>query len=338
MHPRAKKALKVVGLSIGALVALVAIAVAVATAQRAPGLEYPDAVGPALPALPSDAALIEEGRYLVHVTAHCSQCHSSADRENPAAIATAPLHGGLEFVMGPLGTRYAHNLTPHATGIAQRSDAELARTIRTGVLPDGELSLLMRFSGASVSDHDLMAILAYLRLTAPVENEVPPGEWSAAGRVILAYLMPTVEPRAVEGPEHVPPSPEPSVARGEYLANHVMMCGACHTALDPMTLQAVGEPFAGSLADPSHGSDADMEFVAPNLTPHATGITGLWDEEQFVARFRAGRMYTSSIMPWDNFAGATDTDLRSVYRFLKTVPPVETNLGPSYRPRGSWAN
>lgn len=48
----------------------------------------------------------------------------------------------------------------------------------------------------------------------------------------------------------------------------------------------MGPKAGGSAPDPSHGDDTDMEFVAPNLTAHATGITGELDEEAFLARFR----------------------------------------------------
>lgn len=38
-----------------------------------------------------------------------------------------------------------------------------------------------------------------------------------------------------------------------------------------------------------------------------------------------------SPMPWNAFARMTDDDLRAVYRYLRTVPPVEQEMGPALR-------
>ena len=39
-------------------------------------------------------------------------------------------------------------------------------------------------------------------------------------------------------------------------------------------------------------------------------------------------------MPWENFAEMTDADLRSLFRYLKSLPPVAHDTGPSHRPAG----
>jgi hypothetical protein len=48
---------------------------------------------------------------------------------------------------------------------------------------------------------------------------------------------------------------------------------------------------------------------------------------------RAGRVYASSIMPWENLSRASDADLRSIYRYLRTLPPVQNDVGATYRKR-----
>jgi len=289
----------------------------------------------------TEAAVIERGRYLVEGPAHCSQCHSGEanrpiDRDRPDLINQLPLAGGLSFEVGPLGTRYARNLTPDVdTGIGGYTDAELTRAIRNAVLPDGELSFFMKVASSELSDEDLTAVISYLRSLEPVRSPVPPGEWSVLGKVLLTYVFPPLEPRSVQGPVHVPPSDEPSVARGAYLTDHVMLCTSCHTAMDMMTFAPVGPKGGGGLPEPSNGlHDKDMEYVAPNLTSHPTGATGRMDEDTFVARMTAGRVYLSSIMPWENFAQTTESDLRSVYRYLRSLPPVDADVGPSYRKIG----
>ncbi len=39
-------------------------------------------------------------------------------------------------------------------------------------------------------------------------------------------------------------------------------------------------------------------------------------------------------MPWENFAEMTDDDVRSIYRYLRTLPPTNHAGGPTRRPSG----
>jgi len=47
-----------------------------------------------------------------------------------------------------------------------------------------------------------------------------------------------------------------------------------------------------------------------------------------VARFRQGRVIPGSPMPWQSFSKLNEDDLRSIYRYLKTVPAVKRDNGP----------
>jgi hypothetical protein len=67
------------------------------------------------------------------------------------------------------------NITPDLeTGIGRWSDAEIAAAIRDGRRPDGTLigppMPIELYRG--LSDHDLVAIVAYLRAALPVQHEV----------------------------------------------------------------------------------------------------------------------------------------------------------------------
>jgi mono/diheme cytochrome c family protein len=326
---------RTVAIVAGVLALGVAGLVGYAGATAGARLAFADTPMPALSAS-TDPDVIARGKYLVHGPAHCAQCHSTSDRKHPEQTLSTPLQGGLEFAMGPLGKRYGRNLTSDKeTGIGGYSDASIARTLRTGVTPDGEISFFMRYSASSLSDDDVVAVLSYLRSLPPVVNPVPRGEWSIFGKTLLTYAFPPILPRDASTPQHVAAADEPSVDRGQYLAESVMLCTMCHTRFDMATFASTGPKAGGSDPDPSHGDDSDMEFVAPNLTSHPTGITGRLDEEAFVGRMRAGRAHASSIMPWEAFTLTTESDLRSVYRYLRSLPPVDNDVGPTYRPKGS---
>ena len=85
-------------------------------------------------------------------------------------------------------------------------------------------------------------------------------------------------------------------------------------------------------ADPTN---AGFEFVYPNLTPDPeTGHIIAWDEDTFVQRFRGGRVHAGSTMPWESYQRMTDADIRSLHRFLKSLPPTRSPIGATYRPSG----
>lgn len=206
--------------------------------------------------------------------------------------------------------------------------------MRAGVLHDGNMSILMRFAAAQPSDEDLDAIISYLRTLPPVKHAVPKGGLALFGKAILPMFA--IAPRVEPAPAGVQPAAEPTLERGAYLADHVALCTSCHTPVDMKTFQPIGPKGSGGSIDESHGPDSDMEFQPPNLTSDRAGYTGRASEETFLQRMRAGRGITSSIMPWESFKVMTDDDLKSIYRYLKSLPPVRNDLGPSYRKKGSW--
>ena len=335
--PAPRRLLHRLGQALGALIvllALVAVALAWRGGRRMAGLDTPS---PDLVAS-SDTAVIARGRALVYGAAHCAQCHGAYDRMHPEGNTDGvALSGGMTFPMGPLGTAVAANLTSDAaTGLGARSDAELARAIATGVTHDGRLSILMRVSGANLSREDLVAVISFLRTVPPVRQAHANGPLPWMGHAIMGALA--LAPDTAPLPAHVAPSDTPTVARGEYLARHVALCVTCHSRYDARTFAPVEPLAAGSAPEPSHGNDADMEFVAPNLTRDpTTGLTGRLDEEAFVARMRRGRVHASSLMPWENLARVPEPDLRAIYRYLRTLPPVVRDVGPTYRRQGSHA-
>jgi mono/diheme cytochrome c family protein len=325
-----KKAFKIVAIVAGVVV-LGVMALAIFAASRAEAkITFSDAPAPQVVAS-QDPAIIARGRYLVNAAAHCSQCHGDYPRDKPAQnVDGVALSGGLEFRMGPLATTWAANLTP--AGIGALTDAQLARVIATGVQHDGKLSLLMRYAAAKLSRDDLIAVISYLRSLPPVARAVPRGYLKPLGKVAVSFLH--VAPDLEALPSHAPEAAEPSLERGAYLAEHVARCVACHTTFDRSTFEPSGPKAGGGAAEPSHGSDTDKEFAPPNLTSSPTGRTGMLAEDAFLARMKAGRVFASSIMPWENFGRMTDADLRSIYRYLKSLPPVDHDNGPSYRDIG----
>ncbi len=326
--------LVLVALLVVGVIALVAYVELTATDR----LQFPDAPGPAITAS-TDPAVIERGRLLVHGVAHCAACHGDYDADHPSALRDdVPLSGGAE-IRPPFGLFRPSNITPDVeTGIGAWSDLELARVIRTGVRRDGELSIFMKLAVGDTSDEDLAAIVSYLRSVPPVQHEIAPSEPNFMALALVTFV--DLPPEDAEGLPHVPEGTEPSIERGSYLANGPGQCVGCHTppsaddmfAPDRSRLGAGGEVMEG------HGQDDQAEFAPPNLTAdETTGATGRLTEDGWITRFREIRRTRSgSPMPWENFQRLSDGDLRSIYRYLHSLPPIHRDTGPPVRAPGSF--
>ena len=274
----------------------------------------------------SDPAVIERGRYIVRDVAPCAACHGDpAQRAAYAKGADVPLIGGFVFDIPP-GKFYPRNLTPDtATGLGNVPDRAIARALRYGVGHDGR-ALLPFMEMQGLSDDDLQAVVSYLRTQPPVRNPVPAHQYTLLGKVVKATAL--AKP---VGPAATPLVRAPrgaSVETGRYLVESVALCWACHTQRSQATGALTGPRFGGSTGF-TESDDPRRSWSPPNITSDAeTGRLGRLTEDQFVARFRQGRVIPGSPMPWQAFSRLAEDDLRSIYRYLKTVPPVKNDVGP----------
>jgi mono/diheme cytochrome c family protein len=291
--------------------------------------DFSDVPMPAITAS-RDSATIARGEYLVRTVAHCSECHALAS--DPAAGIDGPLSGGYVFDIPMFGRFVAANLTSDsATGIGALSDGQVARAIRAGVDRRGRLAAFMAFSVGEMSDEDLTAVVSYLRTQPAVSKVVGTEEWGLAAKVLAG----TIKPRLTPPPAHVPAGGV-SVERGRYLVMGPAACSTCHSPVNPLTFAPDGPPLSGNTQAEPDPLAPGFEFVIPNLTPDsATGHIVTWSEEQFVARFKQGPVYPGSKMPWHAFRRLTEDDTRSVYRYLRTLPPVHHVVGPTHRKVGT---
>ena len=305
-----KKLKKIFKLSFIVLLLIIAgVSAIVASRQH---LTY-DAAYPEINAS-TDTAIIARGKHLVYSSAHCIECHHKGNVDSIIALGQeVTLSGGVSFVL-PVGTIYSKNITPDKeTGIGKFTDGEIARALRYGVHPDGSAVYdFMPFH--NTSDEDLTAIISYLRAQKPVRNVVPSNQLNMIGNVVKAFLVKPVGPT---GPVRKIIQKDTSAAYGKYLALSVAECIGCHTKRN-IAGEFTGKPFAG-------GNDIDG-IISPNLTPDSSGRIFLWDKKLFIARFRLGKLNPKSPMPWNCFKRMTDDELTAVYNYLKTLPPVKSDM------------
>lgn len=316
-----RRALRIIGIIV--LVILVAIGGLLAYVKTAlPNVaEAPDIEIKATP------DMIARGRYLANHVMLCVDCHSTRDWNQFAG----PLVPGTEGQGGEVfdqkfgfpGKYIAKNITPY--GLKNWTDGEIFRAITTGVSRDGTpLFPIMPHPNFGKADStDILAVIAYLRTFAPIENNVEASKSDFPMNFIINTIPkdPAFTTR---------PSPEDKLAYGAYMLN-AALCGECHTKFEKGEM--VGEPLAGGREFPLPDGSV---LRSANLTPHATGL-GSWTEEMFVQKFKmyADSSYKSrtpaevgyqTIMPWTMYAQMTEEDLSAIYAYLKTVPAVENKV------------
>ncbi|MCB9051025.1 MAG: c-type cytochrome [Lewinellaceae bacterium] len=162
--------------------------------------------------------------------------------------------------------------------------------------------------------------------------------------------------------ENTTPTQEELAKRGEYLVT-IMGCNDCHSPkrmgekgpeiIPELMLSGypASQPFPA--VDASHLEEGWAMFspdltaavgpwgvsFAANITSHETGI-GNWTEEQFRKALTEGKSKglegTRPLlppMPWFNFTKIKDEDLKAIFAYLKSTPPVE-NAVPNPIPPG----
>jgi len=87
------------------------------------------------------------------------------------------------------------------------------------------------------------------------------------------------------------------------------------------------------------GAVALLLLVAANLTPDTNSGLGIWTEEMFVKTMRTGKHMGAGRdilppMPWQSLNALNDEDLKAIYAFLRTVPPVSNRVPAPLPPSG----
>jgi len=179
-----------------------------------------------------------------------------------------------------------------------------------------------------------------------------------AGLLLLAFVFLTTgyEGQAMAKTKARADRLSKRIPRGEYLVN----TGGCHDCHTPwimkadgpgpdMTRMLSGHPESMVMPDPPKlegpwvwiGAGTNTAFAGPwgisyskNLTPNPTGL-GSWTDKDFINAIRGGKSHGNGRpimppMPWKVYRNFTDEDLRSIFAYLQTIPPIK-NSPPSYQ-------
>jgi mono/diheme cytochrome c family protein len=151
--------------------------------------------------------------------------------------------------------------------------------------------------------------------------------------VLVAGISLTIGWRPFFGPSSRPlterrfeRTPE-RVARGQYLAENLLNCFACHSDREWTKHDApvvAGTHGAGS---PAFGLlDLPGDVRPPNISPDPETGAGNWTDDQLARAIREGIGIDGRalfpFMPYENFRSLSDEDLASVIVYLRSMPPV----------------
>lgn len=149
------------------------------------------------------------------------------------------------------------------------------------------------------------------------------------------------------------PAPADLVGGGRYLVT-ILACNDCHTPFkmgkngpEPdMTRMLSGHPEGMKLAPPPKleggwlmvGAATNTAWAGPwgvsytaNITPDQNTGIGIWTEDMFIKGMRSGKhMGTSRTilppMPWPWYAKMRDEELKAIFAYLKSIPPIRNHV------------
>jgi mono/diheme cytochrome c family protein len=257
--------------------------------------------------------LVKRGDYLVNGIMTCGNCHSPKGPQGD--IPGKEFSGGLSWDEPPFKVT-APNITPDKdTGIGKWSDADIKKVLRTGEMPNGVHVAMVMPTGFYhiMTEHDLNAVVAYLRTLKPISNKVADP----------IYKMPQVE--------HVLPGASrpfsesmmsDKVKKGFYLAT-IAHCMECHTPMDKGVRQWDTRLGAGGFDFPGPWGVS----TSRNITSSKTKGLGAWSDDEIKRAITKGIAKDGSRlkppMGFHYYASVTDDDLDAVVAYLRTVPAKE---------------
>lgn len=308
-----------------ALLVVVGLAVflfATETGKRLIGRGEPQPLAPM-----THEARLERGRYLVENVLDCFACHADVDWKGSGQPEESTKGGGGRVYDDSFPFPiYAPNISPDPeTGAGTWTDEQFRRALRDGIGHDGrKLLLFMPFEFfRHLTDEDLDAVIAYIRSIPPVKKKMPPIELPEEVRQAVGELSHVLPPRPQKG--------SPQAEHGAYLTT-VAGCSFCHSSFHPGSGYNPAMVLAGGT--PLHGPWGQV--ASANITPDASGIAH-YDEAMFLRTIREGAVNgvrpLNHIMPWRRLRNMEDADLKAIFAYLRTLPPIQHRVDNTEPPR-----
>jgi mono/diheme cytochrome c family protein len=266
--------------------------------------------------------LVTEGQYLFAIAGGCA-CHT---------VPKETYHTGGRAFPTPLGKVFSTNITQDKeTGLGEWSDQQIHDAMRTGIRRDGSRLLpVMPYEAYSgIAQQDLKALISYMRTLKPVKKSTSELKtWLPLVRQVAAPLYAKVFAHFSNSPAQ---APRAGVERGRYLANHVSICGDCHTPRNSIGILNRSLYLAGASA-----KNGPLGEEVPNITPDKETGIGDWKREDI-----AELLITGTKPDFDNVQGLMyeviqgtphgykdmkREDALAIADYLKSIPPIKNKI------------
>ncbi len=180
---------------------------------------------------------------------------------------------------------------------------------------------------------------------------------TVAGCVLIGLFSLFLAPAVSFAAQHKATSgKEAMIKRGQYLVT-LAGCNDCHT---PKKMTPNGPAPDGARLLSGHPADEKLPAIPPNIfgpdkwgaitnnnltawvgpwgTSYASNLSpdpetgdGAWNEELFIRILRTGKFMGSGRdilppMPWQEFAKITDSDLKAIFAYIKSLKPVRNQV------------
>lgn len=234
--------------------------------------------------VPTDSNSIMKGEHIA-TTRGCKDCHGGN-------------YAGNILQNNWQGTIVASNLTTgKGSAVYNYFDDDWIKAIKHGIGKNNKPLLLMPSSDYNnLSDSDLLCMIAYLK-QLPAQNNILPKR-KLTPLTYLGIAMGKFPPIAANIINHSLASigtikPDTTIEFGKYISSS---CIGCH-----------GGNLKGA--------------AGPNLT--SSGDLGLWSYDNFNNAITHGKLPTGrdlkQEMPWKSFASMNETELKALFKYLKTL-------------------
>ena len=122
-----------------------------------------------------------------------------------------------------------------------------------------------------------------------------------------------------------------TTAYGGYLAQHAALCADCHTPRSGLQSKPDKSRLFAGMAHPPK----DFPKRPTDLTPDPDTGIGRWSEADFLQTLRSGKRLSGEeldpFMPWRQIRRMSDDDLRAIYVYLRSLPPIRNDEAPAAR-------
>jgi len=275
-----------------------------------------------VPAELAGADPVKRGEYLARA-ADCMVCHT--------AHGGVPYAGGLAIPL-PFGTIYTTNITADKeTGIGNYSDADFLNAVQRGIRRDGtRLYPAMPYTSYTLmTDADALAIKAYLFSQPPVRapNQADMLTFPFNQRWSMIFWSLAFSPNARFAPNT---GQSAEWNRGAYLAEALAHCGECHTPRNIAFALDNRKKFAGAVT---------AGWKAFNISSDKDTGIGSWSDDEVASYLASGHAKGRGTAAGpmgeavdQSFSEMTPGDIRALVTYVRSVPPVMSNLPATLAP------